>query len=58
MAKTTSEPLAGGTTAPGTFNDLKAQIAARNEAAHKEARKLRVERDRAKLLIRRRQDLM
>jgi hypothetical protein len=52
MAKQPSEEQdAGRSTSPTTFNDLKKEIAARNEQAHKEARELRAAREQKELGI-------
>ena len=59
MAKKPSEPEHDLWTSATTFSDLKDEIAARNEAAQKEARELRAARELEKLGIatRRRMDL-
>lgn len=52
MAKQPSEAQqAGPPTSSTTFSDLKAEIAQRNEAVHKEARDLRAKREREELGI-------
>jgi hypothetical protein len=51
MAKQPSEPEHAGPTASTTFDDLKKEIAERNERTHKEARELRATREREKLGI-------
>jgi hypothetical protein len=51
MAKQPSEAQQGRWTSETTFRDLKAEIAARNEKAHKEARELRETREREQLGI-------
>ena len=50
------EPGPGRSTADAAFNDLRREIAQRNEHAHQEARKLRAARDRKELLERRERD--
>ncbi len=47
------EPGPGLSTADTAFNDLRKEIAQRNEQAHQEARKLRAARDQEQLLKRR-----
>jgi hypothetical protein len=49
----TQEPGPGRSTSDRAFNELIKGIAARNEQAHKEARKLRTERERQDILRRR-----
>jgi len=52
MTKQPADGQEGGRMPPSTaFNDLKKVIAERNEAAHKEARELRITREREKLGI-------
>jgi hypothetical protein len=51
------EPGPGRSTADAAFNEIKKAVAASNEAAHKQALKLRQERDRKQVLLRRQQDL-
>jgi hypothetical protein len=52
MAKQPSEAPQGGRMTPSTtFNDLKKEIAERNEQAHKAAMELRATREREKLGI-------
>jgi hypothetical protein len=51
------EPGPGRSTSDAAFNEIKKDIAQRNEAAHKNARKLRDEQDRKQALLRRQQDL-
>jgi pyruvate/2-oxoglutarate dehydrogenase complex dihydrolipoamide acyltransferase (E2) component len=48
------EPGAGRSTAEAAFNELRREIAQRNERAHQEARKVRAARERELLLMRRR----
>ena len=50
-------PGPGRSTAQAAFNDVRKEIAQRNERAHLEARKLRATRDREQLLRRRERDL-
>jgi len=57
MTKQTHEPGPGRSTSDAAFNEIKKDIAQRNEQAHKEARKLRDERDRKQALLRRQRDL-
>ena len=49
-------PGPGRSTANAAFDELRREIAQRNDRAHEEARKLRVTRDREELLKRRQQD--
>jgi hypothetical protein len=58
MAKQNSDQQPGRSSSEAAFNELKREIAARNEAAHKEARALRAVRDREQILARRRRDLL
>ena len=57
MAKQIQEPGPGRSTAAAAFDEVRKEIAQRNEAAHQKARKLRVERDREQLRVRRQRDL-
>jgi hypothetical protein len=57
MAKQIQEPGPGRSTAAAAFDEVRKEIAQRNEAAHQKARKLRVERDREQLRMRRQRDL-
>jgi hypothetical protein len=57
MTKQPQEPGPGRSTSDAAFNELTRDIAQRNERAHKEARKLRNERERLQVLKRRQQDL-
>jgi hypothetical protein len=50
------EPGPGRSTAELAFNDLRREVAQRNERAHQEARKLRTVREREQLLQRRHRD--
>jgi hypothetical protein len=47
------EPGPGRSTSGAAFNDLRKEVAQRNERAHQEARKLRTARDREHVLRRR-----
>jgi hypothetical protein len=51
MAKQPAEPERVGATSSTTFDDLRKQIAERNEQVHKEARELRATHEREKLGI-------
>lgn len=53
MPKQIQEPGAGRSTADAAFDELRKEIAKRNELAHQKARKLRDARDRAQILARR-----
>jgi hypothetical protein len=53
MPKQTEEPGRGQSTATMAFDDLRKEIAQRNERASQKARKLRAERDRKQVLARR-----
>jgi hypothetical protein len=57
MTKPTHEPGPGRSTSEAAFNEVRKEIAQRNERAHQAARKLRTARDRAQALRRRRDDL-
>ena len=57
MTEQTHEPGPGRSTSDRAFNERIKDVALRNEQAHKEARKLRVEREREQALRRRRDDL-
>ena len=57
MTEETREPGPGRSTSDRAFNELIKDVALRNEQAHKEARKRRVEREREQALRRRAQDL-
>ena len=54
---TREAPGPGRSTAEAAFNDVRKEIAERNERAHHEARKLRAMREREQLLRRRERDL-
>jgi hypothetical protein len=56
MTKRTHEPGPGRSTADAAFNDVKKAIAERNDAAQKEARKLRVAREAEQAAARRARD--
>jgi pyruvate/2-oxoglutarate dehydrogenase complex dihydrolipoamide acyltransferase (E2) component len=49
-------PGPGRSTSEVAFNELRREIAQRNERAHQEARKLRAAREREQLLMRRERD--
>jgi hypothetical protein len=51
------QPGPGRSTSEAAFNEIKKDIAERNERAHKNARKLRDEQDRKQALLRRQRDL-
>jgi hypothetical protein len=53
MPKQTQEPGPGKSTADAAFDELRKEIANRNEVAHQKARKLRDARDRKQILERR-----
>lgn len=57
MTKPTHEPGPGRSTSEAAFNEVRKEIAQRNERAHQAARKLRTARDRAQASRRRRDDL-
>jgi hypothetical protein len=50
------QPGPGRSTSDAAFNAIKKDVAQRNEQAHKQARKLRHERDRKQILIQRQRD--
>jgi hypothetical protein len=54
MPKQTSEPRP----APSTFDELRREIARRNEVTHEKARKRRTEREREQVLALRRRELL
>lgn len=56
MPKQNHEPGPGRATAAAAFDDLRKEIAQRNEEAHKKARKLRTAREREQVLARRQRD--
>jgi hypothetical protein len=53
MAKQPQEPGPGRSTSAAAFDDLRREIAQRNDQASQKARKLRAARDRAQILARR-----
>jgi hypothetical protein len=57
MASQTQEPGPGRSTAEAAFNEIRKAVAQRNEQAHKDAKKLRHEREREQVFLRRQQDL-
>lgn len=57
MAEQPQQPGPGRSTSDRAFSELTKDIARRNEDAHKEARKLRTEKDRKHAVRRREQDL-
>jgi hypothetical protein len=57
MPKQTQEPGPGRSTAEAAFNDVRREIAQRNEQAHQKARKIRAARDRAQIIMRRQRDV-
>jgi hypothetical protein len=57
MPKQTHEPGPGRSTSEAAFSELTKNVAQKNEQTHKEARKLRAERERQQVLRRRQQDL-
>jgi hypothetical protein len=56
MPKQTSEPGPGRSTAAAAFDNVRKEIAQRNEQAHQKARKLRTAREREQVLARRQRD--
>jgi hypothetical protein len=58
MPKQTQEPGPGRSTSGSAFDDLRKEIARRNEQAHRKARTLRDAREREKMLARHRMDLL
>ena len=52
------EPGPGRSTSEAAFNDLRKEIAQRNERAHQQSRKLRAARDREQVLRRRELDAL
>jgi hypothetical protein len=58
MTKQNQEPGPGRSTSGAAFDDLRKQIAQRNEQASDKARKLRAARDRAQMIERRRWELL
>jgi hypothetical protein len=57
MPKQTQEPGPGRSTSAAAFDDLRKEIARRNEQAHQKARKVRTAREREQILARRQRDL-
>jgi hypothetical protein len=57
MSSEKNEPGPGRSTSEAAFNEIKRDVAQRNEQAHKNALKLRLERERKQALLRRQQDL-
>ncbi len=57
MPKQIQEPGPGRSTAAAAFDEVRKEIAQRNEAAHQRARKLRTEREREQVRARRQRDL-
>jgi hypothetical protein len=58
MPKQTEEPGPGKSTADAAFDQLRKEIASRNEVAHQKARKIRDARDRKQVLERRKRERM
>jgi hypothetical protein len=58
MPKQTQEPGPGRSTSAAAFDDLRKEIAQRNEQASQKARKLRAARDREQVLARRQWELL
>jgi hypothetical protein len=58
MPKQTQEPGPGRSTAAVAFDQVRKEIAQRNEEATQRARKLRAARDRAQILARRQWELL
>jgi hypothetical protein len=56
MPKEIQEPGPGRSTSEAAFNDVRKQIAQRNEQAHQKARKIRAVKDRQQILARRQRD--
>jgi hypothetical protein len=56
MPKQTHEPGPGRSTSEAAFNDVRKEIAQRNEQASDKARKLRAVRDREQIIARRQRD--
>lgn len=57
MPKQIQEPGPGRSTAAAAFDELRKEIAQRNERARHKARKVRAERERSQILARRQRDL-
>jgi hypothetical protein len=58
MTKQNQEPGPGRATSDAAFNDLRKEIAERNQRAHNEARKLRTAREQRQVRARRQRDLV
>jgi hypothetical protein len=58
MPKQNQEPGPGRSTAAASFDDLRKEIAQRNEQASQKARKLRAARDREQMRARRQWELL
>jgi hypothetical protein len=58
MAEPANQPGPGRSTSEAALNDLKKQIAQRNDEAQKAARKIRTAREQEKVAQRRRRDLL
>lgn len=56
MPKQNHEPGPGRSTAAAAFDEVRKEIAQRNEEAHKKARKLRTAREREQIRARRQRD--
>jgi hypothetical protein len=56
MPKEIQEPGPGRSTSEAAFNDVRKQIAQRNEQAHQKARKIRAVKDRQQIMARRQRD--
>lgn len=57
MPKQIQQPGPGRSTAAAAFDEVRKEIAQRNEQAHRKARKIRDERERAQAIARRQRDL-
>jgi hypothetical protein len=58
MAKEVQEPGPGRSTSEAAFNDLRKEVAQRNERAHQAARKLRTIREREQIRARHQRDAL
>jgi hypothetical protein len=56
MTKQTHEPGPGRSTSQAAFDEVRKEIAAKNERAHREARKLRTAREQEQIRSRRQRD--
>jgi hypothetical protein len=56
MSKQIQQPGPGRSTAADAFDEVRKEIAQRNEAAHRKARKLRTEREQEQIRARRQRD--